>query len=116
MMIKSVDLQNRLESLAIEMARDLSFKNTTYGESWCKRGGGQAFAVMWRKVDRIENILKTLDNGYDIFTAWDLNPGDIQDDVYDLAAYLMLLIEYKTRPERLGSIPLSDNGSPAERS
>lgn len=92
-------MKDRLESLAIEDARTVMRVNQLYGESWCQRGGQQAFAVIWRKPDRIESILKMMGNGYDIFAAWAQNPGDVRDDLRDLRRYLLLLEEYCTRGE-----------------
>lgn len=97
----NVTMKSALESLAIADVREVMLKNQQYGESWCRRGGGQAFAVIWRKVDRIESILK-LHHGdtYDLFSAWAQNPGDIRDDIRDLRRYLLLLEEYCERPNR----------------
>jgi hypothetical protein len=87
-----------LESLlgiADQDAKEVYKKNQEYGDSWCKRGGEQAFAVIWRKVDRIDSI--ALKNGYDIFKLWEENPSDIRDDIRDLRRYLLLLEEYQIR-------------------
>lgn len=92
-------LHQRLEHLAIQDAAAVNLKNIQYGESWCRRGGQQAFAVIWRKADRIESILQQMNNGFDIFEAWRKNPGDVIDDIRDLRRYLLLLEEYMTRPE-----------------
>lgn len=97
------DMLTRIRRITHGMADKLHRKNEQYGESWCKRGGQQAFAVIWRKADRIESILAKMDNGYDIFAAWEENPGDIQDDIRDLRDYLLLLEEYMTRPKIEGS-------------
>ena len=83
-------------------AETLIRKNAEYGESWCKRGGEQAFAVIWRKVDRIENIAQRQGH-YDIFKLWVDNPGDIRDDIRDLRQYLLLLEERMIRFPEAGS-------------
>lgn len=93
-------LRHRLEEIAMKSVQVLAIKNKQYGESWCKRGGQQAFAVIVRKWDRIEAILQQMENGYDIFEAWNKNPGDVRDDIRDLRDYLFLLEEYMTRDER----------------
>jgi len=93
----STTMDERLENLAVQDARVVTRKNKEYGESWCKRGGQQAFAVIWRKADRIEAILEQQDNGYDIFSAWGNNPANIIDDIRDLRQYLLLLEERCTR-------------------
>jgi len=97
-MEKVACILDNLLQIADHDAKTVYKKNQEYGDSWCKRGGPQAFSVIWRKVDRIESILKQMDNGYDIFEAWDVNPGDVRDDIRDLRAYLLLLEEYMIRP------------------
>ena len=87
--------KQRLENIGINDAMTLVMKGKTYGDSWRKRGGGQAFAVLARKWDRIENILEPME--YDIFQAWVSNPGDIVDDIRDLRRYLMLVEEHMTK-------------------
>lgn len=92
-------LMPRLLTIARRDAEYVAKRNAEYGESWCKRGGQQAFAVIWRKVDRIESIMQKMGNGYDIFAAWEQNPGDVRDDIRDLRQYLLLLEEYLEREE-----------------
>jgi hypothetical protein len=93
-------LEERLKGIASRDIHRLVEADLTYGPSWRKRGGQQAFAVIWRKADRIENIMENMNNGFDIFQAWEENPGDIQDDIRDLRSYLLLLEEYMTRGEQ----------------
>jgi hypothetical protein len=95
--------EQSLHDLAHDDASIVYDKNIQYGESWCKRGGQQAFAVIWRKVDRIESIMSQMANGYDIFEAWDKNPGDVRDDIRDLRQYLLLLEERMIRFPEAGS-------------
>lgn len=92
---------DRLKSIANQDAVVVAAKNKQYGESWCRRGGQQAFAVIWRKADRIESILTQMNNGYDIFEAWRKNPGNVRDDIQDLRQYFLLLEEYLTRSDVL---------------
>ena len=94
-----MNLLPRLQKIAEIDAFVVAKRNSEYGESWCKRGGQQAFAVIWRKVDRIESILEKEAMGYDIFQAWIKNPGNVRDDIQDLRQYLLLLEEFLTRPE-----------------
>ena len=82
----------RLENIGIADAKILVIKGKLYGDSWKKRGGGQAFAVFARKWDRIENIVKDMD--YDVFRAWQGDIGEIRDDIQDLRRYLMLVEEH----------------------
>lgn len=93
-------MKNRLENIAMRSVKILFMKDYEYGSSWRRRGGQQAFAVIARKWDRLESILQKMENGYDIFEAWDRNPGNIQDDIRDLRDYLFLLEEYLTRASR----------------
>lgn len=92
-------MESRLLSIARADAGYVAQRNLEYGESWCKRGGQQAFAVIWRKVDRIESIMEKMNNGYDIFAAWRENPGNVRDDILDLRQYLLLLQEYLERKD-----------------
>jgi len=94
-------LRQRLEEIAMSDCSFVARKNLEYGESWAKRGGQQAFAVIWRKADRVEAILEQMDNGYDIFEAWERNPGNVIDDIRDLRQYLLLLEEKMRREEML---------------
>lgn len=92
-----MSILDRLRVIALHDAETVAEKNAQYGESWCRRGGHQAFAVIWRKADRVDSIMSKMANGYDIFAAWRENPGNIIDDFRDLRTYLMLLEEYMTR-------------------
>ncbi len=89
----NTELKGRLEGIAIADARELMIKDREYDSSWRKRGGVGAFMMMARKWDRIENLVVD----YDIFVAWEVNRGNIQDDIGDLRRYLMLLEEFMTR-------------------
>lgn len=89
---------NRLLIIADSDAKTVYRKNQEYGDSWCKRGGEQAFSVIWRKADRIQTLMEKRGD-FDIFKAWVENVGDIRDDFRDLRTYLLLLEEYMIRPE-----------------
>jgi len=97
-----MSMEDRLQTIANVDVQTTVRKNAEYGESWCRRGGHQAFSVIWRKADRIEAMLTQMSNGFDIFDAWERNPGDIRDDIQDLRAYLLLLEEYMTRDAYVG--------------
>ena len=87
------ELRGRINSIAAKDVDVLCEKEEAYGDSWKKRGGTQAFAVIARKWDRIENIADTHHN-YDIFDAMTMNTGDIMDDIRDLRRYLFLLEDH----------------------
>ena len=69
---------------------------TSYGDSWKRRGGVGAFMMLARKWDRIEN--QSTKVGYDIFTAISNDPSasGILDDIQDLRRYLLLVEEHMT--------------------
>ena len=91
----------RLQLIASNDAIYVAKRDDEYGHSWRRRGGGQAFAVIWRKSDRIEAILKRMANGYDIFNAWTRDEAGIRDDIRDLRQYLLLLEEHCTNGDIL---------------
>ena len=64
---------------------------TSYGDSWKRRGGVGAFMMLARKFDRIENQAKA--ENWDIFEAGDVYGGEdgILDDIRDLRRYLILV-------------------------
>ena len=78
-----------IQLLADKDVDTLRHKNQLYGASWRARGGVGAFMMLARKWDRIENICKK--QGYDIFEALANDKADIQDDIKDLRAYLLLV-------------------------
>jgi hypothetical protein len=67
---------------------------TSYGDSWKRRGGVGAFMMLARKFDRIEHQVQDL--GWDIFEAGDLYIGEdgLLDDIRDLRRYLLLTEEH----------------------
>jgi len=73
-----------------------------YGDSWRKRGGGEAYHNLTRKWDRIERAVEALP-AQDLFEAIRQHPasdGDIGgkdgllDDIRDLRRYLLLVEEH----------------------
>ena len=64
---------------------------SSYGDSWRKRGGIGAFMMLARKWDRIEN--QTNKQGYDMFAAIFADTSDtgLLDDIRDLRRYLLLV-------------------------
>jgi hypothetical protein len=82
---------------------------SSYGESWCKRGGVGAFMMLARKWDRLENYLSKppivcqghaqIDGYAPAFLQWDIlgaiaadkRPEGIIDDIRDLRRYLELV-------------------------
>lgn len=91
------DFDRRLRDVAQTLVGKLTTARRDYGESWIKRGGTGAYMVAMRKVDRLEQALPA--HNYDLFAALkaDTRPEGIADDIQDLAAYLLLWIEYADR-------------------
>ena len=91
---------HRLQQLANEDVRGLVAAFQKYGDSWRKRGGGEAYHNLTRKWDRIERAVEALDT-QDIFEAIAIHPGKtgLMDDIQDLRRYLLLVEEYVGRPE-----------------
>ena len=67
---------------------------TSYGDSWRRRGGVGAFMMLARKFDRIEH--QSEKHGWDIFEAGEVYKGEagLLDDIRDLRRYLLLVEEY----------------------
>ena len=63
---------------------------TSYGDSWKRRGGVGAFMRLARKFDRIEH--QSEKHGWDIFEAGEAFKGEagLLDDIRDLRRYLLL--------------------------
>jgi len=67
---------------------------TSYGNSWRRRGGVGAFMMLARKFDRIEH--QSEKHGWDIFEAGEVFKGEagLLDDIRDLRRYLLLVEEF----------------------
>jgi len=63
----------------------------SYGNSWKKRGGANAWFMLCRKFDRMEIQCKS--HHWDVFEAIDADqrPEGIIDDIRDLRRYLLLV-------------------------
>ncbi len=81
----------KLEPLAEEDVNILLRKRREYGDSWKKRGGANAYFMLCRKFDRLEQQVSR--HHHDIFeTAMqDRRPEGILDDIGDLRRYLLLV-------------------------
>lgn len=96
---------DKISTVSLEKVKK---KDLEYGASWKKRGGSNAFAMLARKWDRIEEALtpkndtviapisSILDKeipAYDILKAgeFDLRSDGILDDIEDLKNYLLLV-------------------------
>ena len=75
-----------------------------YGDSWRKRGGGEAYHNLTRKWDRIERAVEALPT-HDLFEAIRAHPAHdgtlggkdgLLDDIRDLRRYLLLVEAYVT--------------------
>lgn len=102
-------LKRGLTELANADVDELIHKRSTYGESWCKRGGVGAFMMLARKWDRIENTVQTR-------YAWDVLEGGVceygeadglMDDIADLRRYLLLVEEKINHVVRKGRDPIT---------
>ena len=64
---------------------------TSYGDSWKRRGGVGAFMMLARKFDRIEHQAQK--HSWDIFEAGEVYAGEagLLDDIRDLRRYLILV-------------------------
>tara|TARA_R110001583_G_scaffold13262_8_gene57380 strand:+ start:145 stop:504 length:360 start_codon:yes stop_codon:yes gene_type:complete len=67
---------------------------TSYGDSWKRRGGVGAFMMLARKFDRIEHQAQK--HGWDVFEAGEIYKGEagLLDDIRDLRRYLLLTEEH----------------------
>ena len=83
---------DKIQKLTEDDIDALKKAETSYGDSWRRRGGVGAFMMLARKWDRIEN--QTNKQGYDMFAAIfaDTSDAGILDDIRDLRRYLLLEI------------------------
>jgi hypothetical protein len=82
---------DKIQKLTEDDIDALKKAETSYGDSWRRRGGVGAFMMLARKWDRIEN--QTNKQGYDMFAAIfaDTSNAGILDDIRDLRRYLLLV-------------------------
>ena len=82
---------DKIQKLTEDDVDALKKAETSYGDSWRRRGGVGAFMMLARKWDRIEN--QTNKQGYDMFAAIfaDTSDAGILDDIRDLRRYLLLV-------------------------
>lgn len=100
-----VSLRLRLSVQASADVDGLAEAHKKYGDSWRKRGGGEAYHNLTRKWDRLERAVEALPS-HDIFEAVRINvAGDgtitgkdgLLDDIRDFRRYLHLVEEFVTR-------------------
>ena len=67
---------------------------TSYGDSWKRRGGVGAFMMLARKFDRIEH--QSEKHNWNVFEAGEVYKGEagLLDDIRDLRRYLLLVEDY----------------------
>tara|TARA_R110000765_G_scaffold80854_2_gene158418 strand:- start:463 stop:813 length:351 start_codon:yes stop_codon:yes gene_type:complete len=82
---------------------------TSYGDSWKRRGGVGAFMMLARKFDRIEHQAQK--HGWDIFEAGEVYVGEagLLDDIRDLRRYLLLTEEHILEHTGTTSVDGEDN-------
>lgn len=80
-----------LDQIAREDVEGLKRAEVSYGNSWKKRGGANAWFMLCRKYDRLE--LQVSANHDNVFEAvlTDPRPEGAIDDIRDLRRYLMLV-------------------------
>lgn len=87
-------MSNKWETMKEVAQNDLQAlqkAETSYGDSWKRRGGVGAFMMLARKFDRIEH--QSEKHGWDIFEAGEVYIGEagLLDDIRDLRRYLLLV-------------------------
>ena len=91
---KKESLMNKWENMKDVAQNDLEAlkrAETSYGDSWKRRGGVGAYMMLARKFDRIEHQAEK--HGWDIFEAGEVYAGEagLLDDIRDLRRYLILV-------------------------
>lgn len=82
---------DHLEQIAHDDVSGLKRAEVSYGNSWKKRGGGNAWHMLCRKFDRLEiQVRKNHDNVFKAVLT-DPRPEGAIDDIRDLRRYLMLV-------------------------
>ena len=84
----------KMKDVAQNDLEALKKAETSYGDSWRRRGGVGAFMMLARKFDRIEH--QSQKHRWDIFEAGEVYKGEagLLDDIRDLRRYLLLVEEY----------------------
>lgn len=90
---KSITDFASMGELALKLVETCRKKDLEYGSSWKLRGGQGAFFTTWRKVDRLENMLKRV--GYNVFYIDKelASTESLDDTIQDLICYLLLIQE-----------------------
>jgi hypothetical protein len=91
---KQMSKWENMKEVAQNDLEALKRAETSYGDSWRRRGGVGAFMMLARKFDRIEH--QSEKHGWDIFEAGEVYKGEagLLDDIRDLRRYLLLVEEY----------------------
>ena len=89
----ATDWEN-MKGIAQKDLEALSRAETSYGDSWRRRGGVGAFMMLAPKFDRIEH--QSEKHGWDVFKAGEVYVGEagLLDDIRDLRRYLLLVEDY----------------------
>ena len=84
----------KMKDIAQNDLSALQKAETSYGDSWRRRGGVGAFMMLARKFDRIEH--QSQKHNWDVFEAGEVYVGEagLLDDIRDLRRYLLLVEEY----------------------
>lgn len=88
---QNVNNLTHLDQIAALDVQGLRKAAESYGDSWKRRGGANAYFMLVRKIDRMENQCEKFH--YDIFEAIsaDRRAEGLIDDIRDLRRYLMLV-------------------------
>ena len=83
-----------IKGIAQKDLEALSRAQSSYGDSWRRRGGIGAFMMLARKFDRIEH--QSEKHGWNVFEAGEVYKGEagLLDDIRDLRRYLLLVEDY----------------------
>ncbi|MAP08147.1 MAG: hypothetical protein CMM00_04755 [Rhodopirellula sp.] len=83
-----------IKGIAQKDLEALSRAQSSYGDSWRRRGGVGAFMMLARKFDRIEH--QSEKHSWNVFEAGEVYKGEagLLDDIRDLRRYLLLVEDY----------------------
>jgi hypothetical protein len=83
-----------IKGIAQKDLEALSRAQSSYGDSWRRRGGVGAFMMLARKFDRIEH--QSEKHNWNVFEAGEVYKGEagLLDDIRDLRRYLLLVEDY----------------------